>query len=190
VSWWVRLAARLLLAAVWLVAGGTKVSDLQGSVRAVHAYDLLPYDVSKVVGAALPFVEIAVGVLLVAGFATRIAAFASSALLLVFIGGIASAWARGLRIDCGCFGGGGELAAGRSPTYFWEIARDVALLAVAVYLVWRPFSRLALDNLFAMEEDGDGEDDTLEADEEEHPRGVDHEEAGEGGEHRTREESR
>ena len=70
VSWWVRLAARLLLAGVWLVAGGTKVSDLQGSVRAVHAYDLLPYDVSKVVGAALPFVEIAVGVLLVAGFAT------------------------------------------------------------------------------------------------------------------------
>jgi uncharacterized membrane protein YphA (DoxX/SURF4 family) len=163
VSWWIRSAGRLLLAGVWLVAGATKVSDLQGSVRAVHAYDLLPYDVSRVVGAALPFVEIAVGVLLVAGFATRIAAFASSVLLVVFIGGIASAWARGLRIDCGCFGGGGELAAGSSPTYFWEIARDVALLAVAVHLVWRPFSRLAVDNLFAMEEEGDGDE---EADEE------------------------
>jgi uncharacterized membrane protein YphA (DoxX/SURF4 family) len=159
VSRWIRLAARLLLAGVWLVAGGTKVSDLQGSVRAVHAYDLLPYEVSKVVGAALPFVEIAIGLLLVAGFAIRIAAAASAALLVAFVGGIAAAWARGLRIDCGCFGGGGELAAGESPTYFWEISRDVALLAVAVYLVWRPFSRLAVDNLFAMEEDDDGEED-------------------------------
>lgn len=161
-SGWIRLAARLLLAGVWLVAGGTKVSDLQGSVRAVHAYDLLPYEVSKVVGAALPFVEVAIGLLLAAGFATRIAAAASAALLVAFVGGIAAAWARGLRIDCGCFGGGGELAAGESPTYFWEIARDVALLAVAVYLVWRPESRLAVDNLFAMEEDDDGEDDELE----------------------------
>jgi uncharacterized membrane protein YphA (DoxX/SURF4 family) len=163
-SLWVRSAARLLLAGVWLVAGGTKVSDLQGSVRAVHAYDLLPYGASQVVGAVLPFVEITVGLLLVVGFATRIAALAGSALLVVFIGGIASAWARGLRIDCGCFGGGGELAAGRSPTYFWETARDVALLAVAAYLVWRPHSRLALDNLFATEEDDDdGEDDAWEA---------------------------
>lgn len=167
-SWWIRSAGRLLLAGVWLVAGGTKVSDLQGSVRAVHAYDLLPYEVSKVVGAALPFVEITIGVLLVAGFATRIAAVASSTLLVVFIGGIASAWARGLRIDCGCFGGGGELAAGRSPTYFWEIARDVALLAVAVYLVWRPTSRLAVDNLFAMEEEDDGDEEEAGEDAREH----------------------
>ncbi|GIJ71939.1 hypothetical protein Voc01_068560 [Virgisporangium ochraceum] len=163
-SGWVRLAARLLLAGVWLVAGGTKVGDLQGSVRAVHAYDLLPYELSKVVGAALPFVEIAVGVLLVAGFATRVAATASAALLVVFIGGISAAWARGLNIDCGCFGGGGQLAAGESPSYFWEIARDVALLAVAVHLVWRPVSRLAVDNLFGTEEDDDGEDDPWEED--------------------------
>lgn len=176
-SRWAGLVARLLLAGVWLVAGGAKVSDLQGSVRAVHAYDLLPYGGSQVVGAALPFVEIAVGVFLVAGFATRIAAAASAGLLLVFVGGIASAWARGLRIDCGCFGGGGELAAGRAPTYFWEIARDVALLAVAVYLVWRPMSRLAVDSLFALEEDTEEDDD---GDEEEHPGGEHDEEAGEG----------
>jgi hypothetical protein len=86
----------------------------------------------------------------------------------VFIGGIASAWARGLRIDCGCFGGGGELAAGSSPTYFWEIARDVALLAVAVYLVWRPTSRLAVDNLFAMEEEDDGDEEEAGEDAREH----------------------
>jgi uncharacterized membrane protein YphA (DoxX/SURF4 family) len=155
---WVGLAARLLLAGVWLVAGATKVGDLAASVRAVHAYDLLPYEVSRVVGAALPFVEIAVGMLLLVGFATRIAAAVSAALLAVFVGGIASAWARGLRIDCGCFGGGGDLAADRSPSYGWEIARDLALLAVALYLVFRPASRLAVDNILIPEEDDDGDD--------------------------------
>jgi uncharacterized membrane protein YphA (DoxX/SURF4 family) len=159
VSSWTRLAARLLLAGVWLFAGGAKVGDLQASVRAVHAYDVLPYAASRLVGAALPFVEIAVGVLLLVGFATRMASVVSAGLLAMFIGGIAAAWARGLRIDCGCFGGGGELAAGRSPSYFWEIARDVALLAVAGYLVLRPASRVALDNLVIPDDHPEEEDD-------------------------------
>jgi uncharacterized membrane protein YphA (DoxX/SURF4 family) len=160
----VRLAARLVLAGVWLVAGGAKVGDLAASVRAVHAYDILPYAASRVVGATLPFVEIAVGLLLLVGFATRLAAAVSAGLMAMFVAGIASAWARGLRIDCGCFGGGGELAADRSPSYGWEIARDVALLAVAVYLVFRPTSRLSLDNALIPEEEDDDGDDEEEAD--------------------------
>jgi uncharacterized membrane protein YphA (DoxX/SURF4 family) len=160
----VRLAARLLLAGVWIVAGGSKVGDLAASVRAVHAYDVLPYAASRVVGATLPFIEIAVGLLLLVGFATRLAAVVSAGLMAVFVAGIASAWARGLRIDCGCFGGGGELAADRSPSYGWEIARDVALLAVAVYLVFRPTSRLSLDQALIPEEEGDDGDDEEEAD--------------------------
>jgi uncharacterized membrane protein YphA (DoxX/SURF4 family) len=143
---WLGLAARLLLAGVWLVAGGSKVGDVAESVRAVHAYDLLPYGASKLVGAALPFVELALGLLLLTGFATPLAAGVSAAMFALFVAGIAAAWARGLRIECGCFGGGGELAAGQRPNYFWEIARDLALLAVAVYLVVRPRSRLSVDN--------------------------------------------
>jgi uncharacterized membrane protein YphA (DoxX/SURF4 family) len=161
---WVRLAARLVLAGVWLVAGGAKVGDLAASVRAVHAYDILPYAASRVVGATLPFVEIAVGLLLLVGFATRLAAAVSAGLMAMFVAGIASAWARGLRIDCGCFGGGGELAADKAPSYGWEIARDVALLAVAVYLVFRPTSRLSLDNALIPEEEDDDGDDEEEAD--------------------------
>lgn len=100
--------ARLMLGVVMLWAGA---SDLAGSVRAVHAYQLLPYEASTVVGSALPWVEIAVGALLVMGLATRLAAVAGGALLAAFTAGIATAWARGLSIDCGCFGGGGQLAA-------------------------------------------------------------------------------
>src|SRR3546814_3040563 len=71
-------------------------------------------------------------------------ALLSGLLFLVFIIGIASAWQRGLQIDCGCFGGGGQIADATSK-YPLEIARDVGLLAASALLVWRPRTRLALD---------------------------------------------
>jgi uncharacterized membrane protein YphA (DoxX/SURF4 family) len=143
---WLGTLVRLGLAAVWLVAGGTKVGDLAGSGRAVNAYDVMPYDLAKVIGAALPFVELALGVLLLVGLATRLAAGVSEALLVVFIAGITQAWARGLQIDCGCFGSGGQLAAGQSPTYGPEILRDLGFLALAVFLLIWPLTRLSIDS--------------------------------------------
>jgi uncharacterized membrane protein YphA (DoxX/SURF4 family) len=144
--WWAGTAARLVLAAVWAFAGASKVSDLAASGRAVNAYRLMPFEAAKVAGAALPFVELVLALLLLLGLATRLAAAVSAGLLAVYVGGIASVWARGLSIDCGCFGGGGQLAAGAHPTYFWDIARDTALLGVAVFLLVIPRTRIAVDN--------------------------------------------
>jgi uncharacterized membrane protein YphA (DoxX/SURF4 family) len=144
---WISTAARLGLAAVWLVAGGLKVGDLAASGRAVNAYQLFPYEVAKVIGAAQPFLEIALGLLLLAGLAVRLSAGISAALLVIFIAGIVSAWARGLQIDCGCFSTGGELAAGQSPQYGWDLARDVGFLLLAGLLLWRPRTRYAIDNV-------------------------------------------
>jgi uncharacterized membrane protein YphA (DoxX/SURF4 family) len=139
--------ARLVLGVVWIVAGALKVGDLTASGRAVVAYRLLPPTVATTVGAVLPFLEIALGLLLVLGLATRLSAIVSALLLVAYIVGIASVWARGLRIDCGCFGTGGDLAANTQPTYFSETIRDIALLAVALLLALRPRTRLSLDAL-------------------------------------------
>jgi uncharacterized membrane protein YphA (DoxX/SURF4 family) len=144
---WIGTVARLLLGVVWIIAGALKVGDLTASGRAVVAYRLLPPSFATVLGSVLPFVEIAVGLLLVVGLATRLSAVVSAVLLVAYIIGIASVWVRGLRIDCGCFGAGGDLAANAQPTYFSETIRDIALLAVAVYLIVRPRTRLSLDAL-------------------------------------------
>jgi uncharacterized membrane protein YphA (DoxX/SURF4 family) len=143
---WLALAARLVLAVVFAVAGWSKVTDLAGSGRAVNAYQLMPFDVAKVVGAALPFVELALALFLLVGLATRLAAGFAVGLLTVFLVGIASVWARGLSIDCGCFGGGGQLAPGTHPNYFWDIVRDLALLGLAVFLFLRPRTPVSVDN--------------------------------------------
>jgi uncharacterized membrane protein YphA (DoxX/SURF4 family) len=146
---WLGTLARLALATVWLVAGVLKLGDLAGSGRAVAAYRLLPPEMARAAGAALPFVELALGVLLLLGLATRLVAAVSAVLLAVYVGGIASVWARGLSIDCGCFSSGGQLATGRHPAYGWEIARDVALLLVAVFLARWPRTRFGIDGWLA-----------------------------------------
>jgi uncharacterized membrane protein YphA (DoxX/SURF4 family) len=143
---WVALVLRLGLAAVWLVAGFAKITDLSGSVRSVYAFKILPYGLSQVVGAAQPMLEILLGLLLVVGLAVRLVAAISSVLLVVYIGGIISVWARGLRIDCGCFSSGGALAAGQTPSYGWDILRDTGLLVLALLIVFWPRSRFSIDS--------------------------------------------
>ena len=52
-------------------------------------------------------VELVVGACLVLGLLTRVAGGVSALLQVAFIIGIASVWARGISINCGCFGDGG-----------------------------------------------------------------------------------
>lgn len=142
---WIGLLLRLLVGGVWVVAGALKLPDPAASVRAVRAYQLLPEAIVPTVGYALPIIELLVGVTLIIGLLVRIGATLSAVLFVAFIVGISAAWARGLQIDCGCFGGGGFDAQAREK-YPWEIARDVGLLLASVWLIWRPRSPWALDN--------------------------------------------
>lgn len=142
---WISTLGRLVLAGVFIAAGLLKVVDPQSSVQAVRGYDLLPLAWTTVIGHVLPFVEIALGLLLVAGLFTRAVATVAAVLLSVFVAAVVSAAARGLTIDCGCFGGGGTVARGETA-YGAEIARDVLFLLLALWLVWRPRSRLSLDH--------------------------------------------
>jgi uncharacterized membrane protein YphA (DoxX/SURF4 family) len=142
----VGLLARMLVGGVWVVAGALKLPDPNENVRAVRAYDLLPESAVPVVGHALPILEILVGLCLLLGLLTRVAAVVSALLLVAFVVGIGSAWIRGLSIECGCFGGGAGPAANAAAKYPWEIARDVGLLALSAWLVRRPRTPWATDN--------------------------------------------
>jgi uncharacterized membrane protein YphA (DoxX/SURF4 family) len=151
---WLGLVARLLTGGVWIVAGALKVTNPVGSIEAVRAYDLLPWSVVEPLGYALPAIEIVVGVALVVGVFTRGAAVVSALLFIAFIIGIASVWARGIEIDCGCFGGGGP----GDGVSWWDIARDVPVVIAGAYLAARPRGQFQLDNLFLDVEVDDGDD--------------------------------
>ncbi|HZD17219.1 MAG TPA: MauE/DoxX family redox-associated membrane protein [Actinomycetota bacterium] len=147
-----RLACRLVPAGLLLWAGVTKALERQDSILAVDAYDVLPDVLVRPVATVLPWVEIGVATLLVLGLFMRFAGAATGVLAMVFIAGMAQAKARGLQIDCGCFGGGG---AGDGVSW-WDIVRDVPWALAGLYLMVRPRGPWQLDNVFEEPEEADG----------------------------------
>jgi uncharacterized membrane protein YphA (DoxX/SURF4 family) len=174
---WLGTVARLVTGGVWIWAAVIKLPDPDQSVLAVRAYQLLPGESATTVGHLLPVLELVVGICLVLGLLTRGAAVVSALMFVAFIIGIGSVWARGITIDCGCFGDGGYDADAASR-YPWEIARDAGLLVLSLYLVWRGRTRIALDNvLFPRRTDPDLDSDLdsdldLDLSDEDHHSGV------------------
>ncbi len=141
---WLGLIARLTLGGVLFVAGYLKIDKSDISQMAVRSYEMLPISIANLLGLVLPPVEIALGALLILGALTRVAAALGGFTMFIFIIAIAQAWARGLNIDCGCFGGGGSVAA-EDTRYLQEILRDLGLVFLAAYLVRYPSTKFSID---------------------------------------------
>ena len=141
---WLTLLARLILGAVLLVAGALKVPNLPKSAMAVRAYEMLPIPIANFLGYTLPWIEIGLGLLLIVGVTVKISGALGALTMLAFIIAIAQAWARGLSIDCGCFGGGGTIDP-EDTKYLSEIIRDIGLMALGIFLYLYPKGRFAIE---------------------------------------------
>ena len=138
---WLGLAIRIAAATVWLVAGTAKIFDLEHFHDQVVQYQLLPHSLEAPFAYTLPFVEVLVGGYLLVGLLTRVAAVAGCVLMVAFLIAQSQAWARGLSLDCGCFGTLTHERVGAAT-----IARDVALgLPTLVMALW-PARLLSLDS--------------------------------------------
>ena len=142
---WFTLVSRLILGGVLLAAGLLKVTHPAKSAMAVRAYEVLPIPVANFLGYSLPWIEVGISLLLILGVAVKPAAIFGGFLMFLFIVAISQAWARGLTIDCGCFGGGGEIDP-KDTKYLQEIIRDFGLAIAGFYLYFRPRTPFALDN--------------------------------------------
>jgi len=153
---WIGLVCRLTLGGVLFVAGYLKVDKLEVSQMAVRSYELLPIPIANFLGQSLPFFEVVIGLLLILGAATRVVAALGGFTMFIFIIAIGQAWARGLNIDCGCFGGGGTVAPGETR-YLQEILRDAGLVAMALFLLRYPVSKFSIDKAPKQSNAGDTE---------------------------------
>ena len=147
----ITLIFRLILGGVLVVAGAIKAFSPSDAASAVAAYKILPNQMAHILGYALPWLELAIGLLLIIGVSVRFAAITGGIVMVLFIAAIISVWARGLLIDCGCFGGGGAIdpskAAAVHRTYFLEILRDTGLALSAIYLYFVPYGRFGIEKL-------------------------------------------
>jgi peroxiredoxin len=123
------LLARLVLAAIFLVAGVAKLADRGGSQKALEGFGL-PRRIAGPGSILLPIAEIVVGVLLLPRATAPYAAIGALVLLVGFIAGIGYNLARGRRPDCHCFG-----QIHSEPAGWSTLIRNGVLAGVAVFLL-------------------------------------------------------
>ncbi len=121
--------ARLLLAAVFFVAGFAKLADLPGSRQALRDFGV-PAVLANPSGVLLPLAEIAVAVALIPSASAWWGALGALALLLLFVAGISYNLARGRTPDCHCFG-----QIHSSPAGWPTLIRNLLLAAIAGFVV-------------------------------------------------------
>lgn len=126
----IRFLLALLLGALFVYAGISKVMDPAQFFLDIQNYDLIPWQPATVALAFyLPWLEIICGVAVIAKPLRAGALMILTTMLLIFTASLAIAWARGLNISCGCFGGSSD-----HPRYLLWIGRDMGLFVVAVVL--------------------------------------------------------
>jgi uncharacterized membrane protein YphA (DoxX/SURF4 family) len=118
----VPIAASVVVGVVFLVAGASKIAA--GPEWPVQARGLgAPAATIPLV----PWIEVAIGAVLVVQVARQTAAFAATAMLVVFTVLILIQLAQGRRPPCACFG-----AWSAKPLAAGHVARNVALIALSI----------------------------------------------------------
>ncbi len=131
---------RLIVGGLLIVAGGMKIGHAAGLAAAIAAFRLLPPSVVGPLALALPFIEVLLGLYLLAGLFTRIVATLLAIQFALYAGAIASAVVRHIPASCGCFGPGDTSVAD------WpHVAFDLILAAGSLVLARAAPGALALD---------------------------------------------
>ena len=106
-------AFRLIIGGLFIYAGVIKIADPLGFARDIQNYRILPPAACLFIALALPWFEALSGAFLIVGIFKRTSAWLLSFLLAGFIVLVIITMARGLDVDCGCFGSLSRKADGR-----------------------------------------------------------------------------
>ncbi|MFQ5810849.1 MAG: MauE/DoxX family redox-associated membrane protein, partial [Armatimonadota bacterium] len=106
---WLMLALRLIVGGVFIGASVDKIIHVDRFADVVWGYQLLPEGLVNAFSACLPWVELVVGALLIAGVWLPSGALLAAGMTVMFMVGIGINLARGAEhFHCGCFGTGQE----------------------------------------------------------------------------------
>jgi len=121
---------RLILGGIFIFTGFAKINHISALISEIKQYQMLPAVLASAYGHVLPYLEMAVGVLLVAGIVLRISASIAGLMLISFAAAKIVAMIRGLNINvCNCFGPAVPLLSTQS------LAIDIVMLLLAIQLV-------------------------------------------------------
>ena len=132
------MVAQLAIAVVFLAAALGKIGDAGAFARQIHHFRLLPLGLENTLAITLPWIELVAALALLLRFRPRAGAVITAALMGLFVFVVAAAVARGLDIECGCFG-----TADASHVGTAKLIENVGLLALALVASLKPAERQA-----------------------------------------------
>ena len=128
---WVYHLCRVLLGLVFVYASYDKILHPQAFAESVFNYQILPDAFVNLIALILPWLELLLGLCLIAGVWLPGATVAGTGLLFFFLGLLVYNQIRGLVIHCGCF----STETSEGPAGLGTILRDIGFLAVSLYLL-------------------------------------------------------
>jgi uncharacterized membrane protein YkgB len=126
----------LILAGIFIYASLDKIAHPVAFAKDVYNYQILPDALINLTALVLPWLELFLGLCLLAGIWLPGAVLTVNGLMVVFLTALVFNLARGLDINCGCFSTGSEAPAMSAG---WYLLRDVGFFAVGIFLFYAVF---------------------------------------------------
>jgi putative oxidoreductase len=142
---WLCLPMRWYLGYVFISACLHKIAFPEYFAVDVATYGIVPLYLVNLIALILPWVELAAGLMLVAGFKSRSAGLMVFGMMTVFIIALAMALADGLDMSCGCFASQG--AQGEDPISYKTVLRDLGWLALSLYVFLFDVNSIGIDRV-------------------------------------------
>ncbi len=123
------LVARFAVGGILIVAGAAKLGYAVDLAATLAAFRLLPAWSIASLAVALPYLEVILGLYLIAGLHERLVGSLACAQFCIYAGAIASAAFRHLPLDCSCFG-----PSDTSIANWPHVGLDLSLAAAALFV--------------------------------------------------------
>ena len=133
----VEWCCRLFVGGLFVIAGYAKLASRFEFELAIESYQLLPVWGVIAVASALPWFEVALGMLILRGWKMHWFSTAATALLGFFLVTMAITFLRGVEATCGCFGLG-------EPVSPRTLLRDTFFFLPSAYLTFSAWRHIRL----------------------------------------------
>ncbi len=143
------LVLRTALGGIFLLSGLAKVADPVAFLFSVRQFRLLPGPLEAWLALVVPWLEFLLGLLLLFGLLYRTAALMIAVLNVFFAGAILTVVARGIEIDCGCFGLLARALPFPDQADLAAVLRNLVFAGCGLVLFRQEHSPLTLDSFLA-----------------------------------------